>query len=101
MILNNEELKARLKAKFGESVEDDDISFIEDITDTFDSYENNTRVSELESHVAELENQLAEQKKKYRDRFFSVEVQEEKEDEYEDGEPAKPVRYEELFEEVK
>ena len=101
MILNSEELKARLKAKFGESVEDDDISFIEDITDTFDSYENNTRVSELESHVAELETQLAEQKKKYRDRFFSVDVQEEKEDEYEDGEPAKPVRYEELFEEVK
>lgn len=97
MILNREELNARLKEIFGDSTEDRDISFIEDVNDTFDSYENNTD----KQRITELEDQLNEMKKKYRDRFFSVEVQEEKESEYSDGTETEKVRYEDLFEEVK
>lgn len=97
MILNKEELNARLKEIFGESTEDRDIAFIEDVNDTFDSYENNAD----KERITQLEDQLNEMKKKYRDRFFSVEVQEEKESEYSDGEETEKVRYEDLFEEVK
>ena len=38
-VLNRNDLTERLKARFGESENEDDISFMEDITDTFDSLE--------------------------------------------------------------
>lgn len=98
MILTKEQLNERLKERFGDTTEDDDISFLEDITDTFNSFES----EDMANRIVELENELTEVKKKYRDRFFSkVEEQEENKEEYDDNADEKtPVKYEELFKEV-
>ena len=98
MILTKEQLNERLKERFGDTTEDDDISFLEDITDTFNSLES----EDMANRIVALENELTEVKKKYRDRFFSkVEEQEENKEEYDDDADDKtPVKYEELFKEV-
>lgn len=98
-ILSREELQSRLQERFGESENDDDISFVEDITDTFNNYDTNDQTA----RISELETQLAEQKKKYRDRFFSNDSgSSEKPEENKDEEEKKtPLRFEDLFTEVK
>lgn len=97
-ILSREELQSKLQERFGESENDDDISFVEDITDTFNNFDSNDQ----STRISELETQLAEQKKKYRDRFFSnnSESHEQHED-YKDEEKKAPLRFEDLFTEVK
>lgn len=98
MILTREQFNTRLQEMFGDSEDEASISFLEDITDTFTDLESRTNAE----RITQLESELSEQKKKYRDRFFSGEVQNEKPDEYQDdGEKPKKLRFEDLFEEVK
>lgn len=97
MILNSEQFTARLRERFGESETDDDISFVEDMTDTYNSLASNDQ----SDRITQLENELSEQKKKYRDRFFSGTVSAEEVQEKPDEEKPKPLRFEDLFTEVK
>ena len=95
-VRTRDELTEMLQQRFGESENDDDISFVEDITDTYNSLAGNDQ----SARITELENELAEQKKKYRDRFFAPadDTGNNKPDEQE--EKKKPVRFEDLFKEV-
>ena len=94
-VLNRNDLTERLKQRFGESENDDDISFMEDITDTFDSLNSNEKEQELN----EMTNKYKELQKKYRDRFFTKSADEEEDDLLDttpDPEP-KRYRFEDLF----
>lgn len=67
MILTRENFMARINERVGESTEDSDLSFLEDMTDTYnylESMANSERISELEAENETL-------RKKYRERFES------------------------------
>ena len=66
-VLTREQLLEKVKAKIGESTSDDDLSLLEDITDTFDSVQS----TEQEDWKKKYETNDAEWRKKYRDRFFN------------------------------
>lgn len=67
-ILTREQLLEKVKAKIGDSTSDDDLSLLEDITDTFDSVQS----TEQEDWKKKYETNDAEWRKKYRDRFFNA-----------------------------
>ena len=88
MVRSVEEMMDIVRQRIGESTEDSDISFIEDISDTLNAG-NLEEVERLKSENEEL-------RKKYRDRFFEkkeVKEESEKEDETE------KTTFEDLFKE--
>lgn len=68
-ILKKEEILEKLKKHFGESTDDDSLSFIEDVSDTIDSYE--TKVKNTTNWEEKYKENDENWRKKYRDRFFS------------------------------
>lgn len=89
MVRSVEELLDMVKCRIGDSTEDADISFIEDLSDTL----NAANLEELEKLKSENE----ELRKKYRDRFFDKKEVEEEETGKEE-EPEKTT-FEDLFKE--
>lgn len=92
------------KELYGESENEKDIEFLEDITDTLNDYE--TRVSDSTNWKEKYETNDAEWKKRYRERFFGGEPDEpdgkpDAIDEPEEPEEPeeKPKKYEDLFKE--
>ena len=88
MVRSVEEIMDIVRQRIGDSTEDSDISFIEDISDTLNAG-NLEEVERLKSENEEL-------RKKYRDRFFEkkeVKEEAEKEDETE------KTTFEDLFKE--
>ena len=88
MVKSVVELLDIVRQRIGDSTDDADISFIEDISDTLNAG-NLEEVERLKSENEEL-------RKKYRDRFF--EKKEVKEEETEKEEPEKTT-FEDLFKE--
>ena len=88
MVRSVEEMMDIVRQRIGESTEDSDISFIEDISDTLNAG-NLEEVERLKSENEDL-------RKKYRDRFF--EKKEVKEEETE-KEEAEKTTFEDLFKE--
>lgn len=95
-IRTRDELTELLQQRFGNSENDEDISFVEDITDTYDSLAGNDQTA----RITELETELAEQKKKYRDRFFAPSDVAGGNPDDKEEEKKKPMRFEDLFKEV-
>lgn len=89
MVKSVVELLDMVRQRIGDSTEDADISFIEDISDTLNAG-NLEEVERLKSENEEL-------RKKYRDRFFEKKVDEPKEPE-EPEEPEKTT-FDDLFKE--
>ena len=89
MVRSVEEIMDIVRQRIGDSTEDSDISFIEDISDTLNAG-NLEEVERLKSENEEL-------RKKYRDRFF--EKKEVKEEETEKEEEAEKTTFEDLFKE--
>ena len=89
MVRSVEEIMDIVRQRIGDSTEDSDISFIEDISDTLNAG-NLEEVERLKSENEEL-------RKKYRDRFF--EKKEVKEEETEKEEEAEKTAFEDLFKE--
>ena len=89
MVRSVEEMMNIVRQRIGDSTEDSDISFIEDISDTLNAG-NLEEVEKLKSENEEL-------RKKYRDRFFEKKVDETEEPE-EPEEPEKTT-FEDLFKE--
>ena len=88
MVRSIEEMMDIVRQRIGDSTEDSDISFIEDISDTLNAG-NSEELEKLKSENEEL-------RKKYRDRFFDKkEVKEESEKE----EEAEKTTFEDLFKE--
>lgn len=67
-VRNREEIMNLVKEIIGESTEESTISFLEDITDTLDDYEN--RLSDSTNWKSKYEENDAMWKQKYKERFF-------------------------------
>ena len=77
MVRTKDDLLSIIKERIGEGTSDEDISLIEDINDTYSDLE--TRISESGDWKAKYEENDASWRKKYKDRFFTKEVEENKE----------------------
>lgn len=89
MVRTVEEMMNIVRQRIGDSTEDVDLNFIEDISDTLNAG-NSDEVEKLKSENEEL-------RKKYRDRFF--EKKEEKKEEEEKLEETEKTTFEDLFKE--
>lgn len=67
--LEREAFLERIKSKIGETPSDDDISFLEDMTDTFDGFSGTFTQSDIDSAVKAKDD---EWRKKYTERFFDT-----------------------------
>lgn len=89
MVRSVEEMMNIVRQRIGDSTEDSDISFIEDISDTLNAG-NSEELENLKSENDEL-------RKKYRDRFFETKVV--KVEEAEEPENTEKTTFEDLFKE--
>ena len=90
-VRTTEEILECIKTRVGDSTEDADLEFLEDVTDTLSDLRNKSEGQEdWKSKYEENDKQWRE---KYRDRFF--EKKEEQEEEKE--EPEAPKTFEDLF----
>lgn len=96
-IKTREELLNSIKDIVGESTEDNVLSIIEDIQDTFTDYEN--RASNNINWEQKYKDNDAEWRRKYKDRFYSGKSDEEFEDD--DTYVEKKLTYDNLFKEEK
>lgn len=62
-VLSKEDLIAKLSASFGENLSDDNISLLEDVSDTIDSF------SDAEDWKTKYEENDASWRKRYKERF--------------------------------
>ena len=69
-IRTSEEFLTMIRDRIGDSTADDDISFIEDASDTINS------MSQHEAEIAQLRAENEDLRKKYRDRFFEPKLDE-------------------------
>ena len=67
--LEREAFLERIKSKIGETPSDDDISFLEDMTDTFDGFSGTFTQSDIDTAVKAKDD---EWRKKYTERFFDT-----------------------------
>lgn len=96
-VLERNTMMNRLKELFGDNESDEAISFIEDVSDTFDSLSNAS--GDSEEWKTKYEENDAAWRKKYRDRFFGTceEAKEEQEEDVKDDSEVKT--FDELFKE--
>lgn len=98
-IRSKDEILEQIQVRFGEDTSDETISFLEDVTDTFTDLE--TRASgDGVDWKAKYEENDNEWRQKYRDRFFSPEVNDNEGDavvdtNLDDSEP--PKTFDDLF----
>lgn len=71
-VKTREEILENLRGRFGDEPTDDDITMLEDITDTFTDFEEKT--SDATNWKKKYEENDKAWKKKYSDRFFSNDV---------------------------
>lgn len=83
-----DEILNAVKERIGDDTSDSAISFVEDISDTFNS------LSEQENWKQKYEQNDSEWRKKYRDRFLSGESSSDGDD---SGDTNEPLTYEKLF----
>lgn len=83
-----DEILNAVKERIGDDTSDSAISFVEDISDTFNS------LSEQENWKQKYEQNDSEWRKKYRDRFLSGESSS---DDDVSGDTNEPLTYEKLF----
>ena len=105
MLLDKEAFINRIKERIGEGTSDDDISFLEDMTDTADSVFGQPN-ADLQAKVTELENKNKELdatwRARYKARFFSGEtIPTEDKDAASQLDRAEEITINDLFSEVK
>ena len=91
-VRTRDELIKAVNAIIGETPEDNGLSLLEDISDTFASYD------DTEDWKTKYEENDAEWRKRYKERFEGKKVVVE---EIEEDTPKEKTKFEELFEEVK
>lgn len=94
MVLTKEEFLTKIKERIGENPTDEDISFVEDMTDTIDSL---SQGDEWKKKFEENDNMW---RKKYTERFFTPDQEPEKEPEKEPKETkdSEEITIDDLFE---
>lgn len=98
-VLNREQFFDRLSEMFSERNDDEAISFIEDMSDTYNALEANGSSTDWEERYKKLDESW---KEKYKRRFFSGVsniVNDEADSVEEEGESAETIDFEDLFEE--
>ena len=70
-ILTRDEYMNRIRERIGEDDSPEALSFIADMSDTFDGNADGARISELEQALESERNALADLRKEYKERFFS------------------------------
>lgn len=73
MVKTKDEILEAIKAKIGEEISDDDVSLLEDVTDTLNDYENKSKAETNTDWKAKYEENDKEWRKRYTDRFFNKE----------------------------
>lgn len=92
-IRSKDEILASLKSIMGEDADDNNLALLEDISDTIDNYENT--VADTTDWKSKYEQNDADWRQRYKDRFFSREIEDE---EFKDEEPeAVKVTFDSLF----
>lgn len=86
-----DEIMKKVRERIGEDDSDEAIEFIEDISDTFESFSN------AEDWKTKFEENDKKWREKYRDRFFTSK-EEVEEDEIEEPEEKEKKKFEDLFE---
>ena len=96
-VKSTEEIMSAIRERFGEDTSDETIGFIEDVKDTLEEWEKDSKIDWKTKYEENDKNW----RQKYRDRFFSGK-QEDDEDEDNHGEetPRKKYTYENLFKEM-
>lgn len=94
-VLDRDKFFERIKERLGEDDSDETLSYLEDITDTYEDLERRSRREGEEDWKSKYESLDGEWRKRYRDRFFSS-LKEAKEGIKDDG---KKRSFETLFEE--
>lgn len=89
------EIMEQINAQFGENTDDSVLTLIEDVSDTLNDYE--SRVSDSTDWRQRYEENDAQWRQRYKDRFFSVNNDEDDEEDFEEQEEIKPLTYENLF----
>ena len=90
MVLTKEEFLSKIKERIGENPTDEDISFVEDMTDTIDS------LSQGDDWQKKYEENDAMWRKKYTERFFTPDKEPEKEPE--ETKDSEEITIDDLFE---
>ena len=106
MILSKEEYFKKIKDRVGDSVEAEDISFIEDMTDTYTDLSSQIKddyKGKYEELKATYDRDMADWARKYRERFFTpsdTESDDTKIDIIDEGEDVEvsPEKFDDLFE---
>ena len=91
MVRTKEELLQSLREKFGDSTDDSSLSIIEDVSDTMDSFKDET------DWKAEAERIDKEWRQKYHDRFFNPSPEKDEDPLYAGDPEPKKYRFEDLF----
>lgn len=104
-ILSKEEFFSKIKERIGDSVEPEDISFIEDMTDTYTDLASQAKddyKGKFEELKATYDRDMADWARKYRERFFTpadTESDETNADIVDEGEDVEvsPEKFDDLF----
>lgn len=98
-VLNRDEYLNRIRTRLGEELTDEDISLMEDMTDTFDYF--NTKLNDSTDWESKYEENDKAWRQKYIDRFTGVDSDENpsggKTDEKEEEEYLGMLSYDDLF----
>lgn len=98
MVRTKDEILANIKERIGEDNSDDVITLLEDITDTLNDYDNKTK--DTENWKQKYEDNDKEWRKRYTDRFFNNEGEDDNSGEHDMSEPLnddKPHSFDDLF----
>ena len=94
-VKTREEILEAVRARVGEQTDDETISFLEDVSDTFTDLENKANYAG-EDWKTKYEENDREWRRKYTERFFSTNTEPEPDPET-TPEPEKPKKFEDLF----
>ncbi len=94
-VRTKEEIMETIKTRMGESASDEDLAFLEDVTDTFNDYDNRVSNSgDWEKKYHELD---TEWRNRYKERFFNNETPDPDPGDPDPDEHKVPTTYEDLF----
>lgn len=94
-VKSKEEILESVKTRIGEQTDDETLSFLEDITDTFNDLENRAN-NDNENWKNKYEENDKQWREKYKERFFNKEPKDNDEPEG-DSDTEKPTKFEDLF----
>lgn len=98
-VKTREEILESFKTRFGENTDDESISFLEDVTDTLDDFEKRAN-GDGTDWKSKYEENDASWRKKYAERFFSVEPEPEPKPEPKPEPDDTPRTFSDLFKEI-